>query len=381
MNDALARPRLATRVQFAVLGVLAGAWGVHVPSAKATYALEARALGAALLCSSLGAFTTLFFAGRIVAKLGARGASVVGGLLMTAVLASVLVLPTPWLLFPLMMLLGAGESIFDIAINAEAAVLERESRRPLMTGFHAMFSVGAMAGSALAAALLRAEVPARVQLGAIGAALAITGVVASRGMLAVHPSDDEPKAHFTWPHGMLLAIGLLIAVGLLAEGAMYNGSVRYVQQELHAPQARAALAYVTFAGAMAAMRFVGDTLRRRFPERTILIASGTLATVSLAVVLLIGNATVAIAGFAVTGIALATVVPILYLSATRVPGISSAAAIASVSSMGALGMMAGPPLVGTIAQVTSLTVAMWAVVLSSAVLAVGAVLLQSPKAA
>jgi predicted MFS family arabinose efflux permease len=190
----------------------------------------------------------------------------------------------------------------------------------------------------------------------------------------VHPESDaqEPKAHFVWPKGVLLIIGLLAFAGMTAEGAMYDWCVLYLKQEVHLTQDHAALGYAAFSGAMAIMRFAGDALRMRFSERSILRVGGLTTAVSMATVLISGVPWIAIVGYAFVGAGLAQVVPILYNAATRVPGSSRAAAIASISSIGYAGFMVGPPLIGGIAQAVSLTAALTFVVVASAMLAWGA---------
>ncbi|MCC7052770.1 MAG: MFS transporter [Gemmatimonadaceae bacterium] len=369
---ALSRARWATRAQFLNLGVAAGSWGVHVPSVKAHYRLDESTLALVLLATSVGSLLTLTIAGRIVGRLGARTTSLLAGWGFCAALALSLLVPGLWVLLPVMLCFGASESIFDVSINAEGTTLETLSGRSVMSGFHGMFSLGAMAGAASSALMIRASVPAAWQLGLMGGAIAVSILVASRGMLESHPVSDGPQSHFTWPHGTLLLIGALICFGMLAEGVMYNWSVLYVNQELHAPQERAALAYVAFAGATALMRFAGDAVRDRVSERTMLLSGPTIAAVAMLVVLLVARPWVAMVGFAVVGMGLATVVPILYNAATRVPGVSRAAAIASVSSIGYVGFMIGPPIIGGIAHATTLTIAMGTLTVACAVLVAGA---------
>ena len=369
---ALSRARWATRAQFLNLGFVAGVWGVHVPSLKAHYALDERTLAGALLATSVGSLLTLTIAGRTVGTLGARTTAVLAGWGFCLALGLSLVLPGFWALLPAMLLLGASESVFDVAINAEGTTLETLSGRAVMSGFHGMFSLGAMIGAASAALMLRGGIAPWTQLAAVGATVAVSILVSSRGMLASHPKADTAQAHFTWPKGTLLLIGMLICFGMLAEGVMYNWSVLYVNQELHAPQERAALAYVAFAGATAMMRFVGDSVRARVSERAMLVAGPALSAVAMLLVLLVARPWFAMVGFALVGIGLATVVPILYNAATRVPGVSRAAAIASVSSIGYVGFMIGPPIIGGLAHATTLTIAMGTLIVASLVLIVGA---------
>jgi len=372
----LGRARWATRIQFMALGVLAGTWGAHIPSVKAHYGLSEATLSLVLLAAAVGAVSSLFFAGRIVGRLGARTSAGFAALLMCLMLALVLEHSSLAALLPAMLVLGAAMSVFDVAINTEGSVLESLSGRAVMSNLHGMFSVGGMTGAAVVAALLSAGVAASGQLMGVCVAVAVVAVIAARGMLAAHPGQqnegDEEKAHFAWPRGLLLVIGLLIFAGMTAEGVMADWCVLYLKQDVGLPQAQAAIGYAVFSAAMAASRFAGDGLRNRFSERMLLRSGATVAAVAMAVVLLSANAYVAFIGFALVGIGLAPVAPILFNAATRVPGVSRAAAIASVTSIGYSGFMIGPPLIGSIASASSLTVALAVVVLAAGLLAFGA---------
>lgn len=343
-----------------------------MPSLANRYRLDAPRLALLLLAATAGSVLMLLLAGRIIARLGARHTSAVAGALFALSLALLLVLPAPWLLFPVMFGYGAGQSLYDIAINAEGSMLELLGGKAVMSGFHAMFSVGAMLGAGAASLFFRLALSPAVQLAAVGVAVAMSMAATSRHMLPVHPPADAGAAHFAWPRGLLLMIGLLILSGMLAEGVMYNWSVLYVQQELGALPQRAALAYVAFSGATAAVRFAGDWIRARVAERAVVMGGALLSAVAMTSTLLVQDVTVALMGFAVVGMGLATVVPILYNAATRVPGVSRAAGIASASSIGYVGFMIGPPLVGSIAHAASLSWAMGTLVAACVVLMVGA---------
>jgi fucose permease len=374
-ND-LHRARWATRLQFAALGLLGGIWGAHIPSVKATHGLSEFSLSMVLLAGACGSISALFFAGRVVGALGARRTVVVAGWLMCAMFALILLLPGLWAVLPAAFLFGCGMSVFDVSINSEGSELESLSG-PIMSNLHGMFSVGAMSGAALSSAMLHAGIAPAVQLGGAALILAALMLFASFGMPDTHAADvahagaEKEKAHFAWPRGLLLVIGLLIFTGMIAEGVMMDWCVLYLKQDLAMPQAQAALGYSAFAGSMALSRFGGDWLRARYSERSILFAGAAVAAVSMAVVLLVAVPWVAMVGFGIVGAGLAPVAPILFNAATRVPGVSRAAAIASVTSIGYSGFMIGPPLIGSIAQATSLTVALCAVVLGAVCLAIG----------
>ena len=370
----LGRARASTLALFALLGLLTGAWGAHVPSVKARYGLDEGQLAVALFALAAGAVASLFVAGRVIGRLGPRRASLLTGLAMAGLLASALAWPGLPTLLAALVVLGMAISVHDVAINTDGTALERLSGRPLMGQLHGMFSVGAMAGAATAAGMLRLGWPADVQLAVVGAVLALAMVAATAGMLDARtaPTGDGGAARFVWPRGVLLLIGLLILAGLLAEGAMYDWSVLYLQQAVGLPQDRAALGYAAFAGAMAVGRFASDAVRARLADALLLRGGAVLAAAGMALALAAAQPVLSIAGFALMGLGLAPVVPLLYTAASQAPGSTSAAAIAAASSIGYSGMLIGPPLIGAIAHVSSLATAMWVVVGALALLAVGA---------
>ncbi len=372
----------ATRIQFAALGLISGIWGVHIPTIKQQYGLGEAGLSLVLLSVAAGAVLMLLNAGRLIARLGVRRSALLALLLMSTMLALALHWPALPGLLPSMLLFGAAMSLFDVAINTEGSTLESLQQRPIMGNLHGCFSLGGMAGAALGALLLRLQWPPALQLASTGLLLAVTGSLATRSMLASHPQPaaDEAAAPFSWPRGALLVLGLLIFAAMSAEGAMYDWSVLYLEQELELPQDRAALGYAVFAAAMALARLFGDRLRERHPERLLLRIGGGMAALAMAVTLLSAHPMLALAGYGITGAGLALSAPILYNAATRVPGTTRAAAIAAVTTVGYSGFLLGPPLIGALAQGFGLGWALCVVVLGSALLAWGARFVPQPAA-
>lgn len=368
----LAGAAWATRVLFLLEGFAMGAWGAHLPSLQQRHGLNEGQLSLLLLTGTAGALLSLVVAGRWVARAGARRVAGGGGLVMGACLASLLLPPTAWLLLPLALLLGFAATLTDVAINAEGAVLEASSGRKLMSGLHGMFSVGGMLGAGSVAALLALQWPPSTQLPLLGLAVALAVLPAARCMLPAHPPQPAGHAHWRLPRGRLALLGALAAVGMLAEGAMYDWSVLFLQSEAGAAPAFAALAYASFSGAMAATRFAGDWLREHLAPAHLLGGGALLAALGLSGVLISPHPVGGLIGFALVGVGLANAVPLLFLAGARVPGVSPANGIASVSSLGFLGFLAGPPLIGAVAQASSLRVGLGLVVLSALVLALTA---------
>lgn len=364
-NLPAARPRWhrAIRILFFVLGMAMGVWGAQVPAVKQHYGLDEQMLSLALLAAAGGAVLCLLTAGALVARFGARRCVLVAGLVMLLAIAAVLQAQQLGLLFALMLLLGAGSALFDVAINAEGNALEMTSPRKVMSGLHAMFSLGGMAGALLCAGLHRAGVAPAVQLAAAALTMA-AALGASVGALGSQRTDsEEAPAPIAWPRGILLWMGVLTALCMVAEGSMYDWSALFVRQELGTDAATGALGFAAFSAAMAIGRLFGDRIRERFSPVALMRGSGVLATAGMALALTTAAPAVALLGFMLVGLGLANVVPVMFAAAARVPGIAPAHGVAAVSSVGYLGFMVGPPLIGALARWSSLTAALWAVAL------------------
>lgn len=367
----LANAAWGVRAQFFISGALFATWGVHVPSVKMHYALGESGLAFAMLAAGAGALLALTQAGRIVGRFGPRAVTLATGLVCAAGIALLLAFDSYAALLAVMLAYGMSSSLMDVSINAEASELERMAGRPLMSGFHALFSLGGMTGAAAGSLMHAASVAAPHHLLGAAAVGVATVVLGCSVMLRMEgpPAGGMPMS---LPTGPLALIGLLAALGLIAEGAMYDWSVLYLEQELRADAGVSALAYASFSAAMAAARFAGDRVRARLAAVPLLRCSGVLGAAGMALALVVPNPAAALIGFALVGLGFANVVPVLFSAAARVPGVTPAHGIAAVSAVGYLGMMAGPPLIGFIAEASSLTLGLWAVALFALVLAMAA---------
>lgn len=385
------------------LGLVAGMWGAHVPSVKRTYALTEGSLSTVLLAIAAGAVLSLLVAGRVVGSWGTRRTSQMTVCLLGGSLALALHWQGGPMLWGAMVVFGASMSLLDVAINTEGATLELLGKRPIMGNLHGSFSVGGMLGALLAGGLIHAGVTDTMQLAATGTVVALTAALCAQPMLnlgtaehdAQTPQNSQPSApaaattataSAASAHAQralrrpLWLLGFLCFAGLAIEGAMYDWGVLYLHQQVKLPQAQAAWGYAAFAGAMAMARLSGDAVRQRWDEARLLRAGGYLSALALACVLWVAQPWVAFLGFALMGAGLAMVVPMLYNAAARLPGLDRASAIATVSVIGYSGFLLGPPVIGRLAEQSSLSWALALLVPMAALLGWGARYLpQSPK--
>lgn len=337
-------------------------WGVQIPTVKAVYGLGVGAIGGLVLAAGVGSVLGLTQAGWLIARHGARRVVGWGALLSALALVLLLHMPHLVLLWGLLGLFGLATGLLDVAMNADASELERQAGRPLMSAFHGMFSLGGMVGAGMGGLLFTAGMAPNLQLLAVAVSSMLLVGWSVRQMQPGPAAAEEAHGRFVLPRGRLALVGLLAALGFVVEGAIYDWSVLFLASERGAPQQQAALAYASFSAAMAATRFVGDRLRARWSSVGLLRASACMAAVALAGVLLSPSVPLALAGFALVGVGLANVVPVLFSAAAQVPGVAPAQGISAVASLGYCGFMVGPSIIGFVAHGSSLTVALGLVV-------------------
>jgi predicted MFS family arabinose efflux permease len=357
----------ATRAAFFIPGFVIATWAPIVPFAKLRAGLDDAQLGLVLLCLGLGSLAAMPLAGALAARQGCRRVMLASTLLMLAMLPLLAVVSDAWLLGGVLLVIGAAMGAMDCTMNIQAVVVEREAARPMMSGFHAFYSVGSLAGAVAVTLMLGAGVPV------LAATLAVSLVVLllAAASAGAWRGDRAPggAAVFALPRGVVLGIGLVCFVSFLAEGAMLDWSAVFLHEVKHVELERAGWGFVVFNLAMTATRLVGDRVVGTLGRVRALLGSGLLGAAGLALAVLAPGLAVGLAGYALLGVGCANIVPVMFTLAGEQKRMSEHLAIPAVTTMGYAGVLAGPALIGFIAQGASLTVAL---LLVAAALAVAA---------
>ncbi|GAA0966178.1 MFS transporter [Actinocorallia libanotica] len=369
----LFRARTGTFLTFAVAGLMTGVWVVRMPALKERFDLDAGGIGIVLLVWGVAAVVAMQGLRAVISRFGSRPALRVAAPLTAVSVGLVALAPSHGLLLGAVALFGMAFGVTDVAMNAQASVVERAHGRPLMSGMHAGWCAGAMAGGLLGSgtAALGWSFTASV-LAAGLAALPLT-VLLGRSYLADPPSLQEVSGGRRARLPLLVyLLGALTFLAFMAEGAIADWSGLLLHDDLHASEALAALGYPLFEAAMLCGRLFGDRLRVLLGTRSLLAWAGAGTAAGMAVVLLAPGLPVALAGFFLTGLAVCTIVPtMLSLAGTAAPG-RSAASVAQVGAMGYGGLLLGPVAVSAVAEASSIRTGLWLVVALSAVIAVSA---------
>ncbi len=366
----LRRARLALAAVFFANGFGLGSWVPHIADVKRGLAISDGVLGMTLLAFAVGSLVGLPAAGAIAARCGSRAATRLGAALFCLTLPLPLLAPgVAWLAAGLAAL-GFASGALDVAMNSNAVEVEACYRRPIMSSLHGLFSAGGLFGAAAAglAAPLGIDPAAHILIVTAGLAACIA---VAFGVLLGTPRSAARRPAFAWPQGRLLALGGLALCGLLAEGAIGDWSAVYLRDVVDAGPTVAALGFAGFSLTMACGRFAGDRVVERFGPAWVLIGGSAGAAAALAAALLAGGELPAILGFAGVGIGLANLIPIVFGAAGRLPEFAPGVAIAAVSSAGYCGFLAGPPLIGLVAEIGGLTFGLCVVAAALAAMVAG----------
>src|SRR5512133_3427959 len=252
---------------------------------------------------------------------------------------------------------GAAFGAVNVAANAQGLALERLLGRPILSSFHAAFSLGGLAGAGLGALAAASGIGPRAHFAAVALAIGSAALVAGRLLLPRTADDRRPTPVLVRPQRSVLVLGAAAFFTLLAEGAAADWSAVYLS-DLGAGAGMAALAYTGFSLAMATSRLFGDRLHRRLGAVTLARGGGLFAASALLLTLGGGSTVTALTGFTLMGMGLGVVVPVLFRAAGSTPGISAGAGVAAVSTIGFLGFLAGPPAIGLAADAVGLRAAL-----------------------
>ncbi|MEJ2857812.1 MULTISPECIES: MFS transporter [unclassified Saccharothrix] len=361
--------RAAVFAVFLFNGALFLSWAARMPALAAQVGASEGTLGLALLGASIGLALTAPFAARACATLGARKLVVVGVAVTVLGVPALALADTPLHLGLNLFVLGASGATLDVGMNVAAVAVTRALDRPLMPQFHAGFSIGGLVGSLGAAAaagagwgLTRHLITAAI-IGAIAMAALFRHIPGATGETAETSQDRRPvlRRPVLW---LLAGITLFSAI---AEGAASDWSALFFVQERHTGEAAAAAAYAGFSVAMAVARLGGEPAQRRLGPYRLLAGGAIVAATGLALAVTVPVTAVGYAGFALVGLGLAFCFPVVMDLAgdagKRADGTGGEREIGLVTTVAYTGFLAGPPLVGGIAQASDLSVALGCVAL------------------
>ncbi len=346
--------RWAVAACFFVNGFMVGSWAPQIPIVASRFELSETALGLLILVFGCGAVSVMPLCGYLIGRLGSRRVLRVAAVVCALSFAGLVAATQIWQMVAALLFFGAFLGAMDISMNANAVAVERSLGRAVMSSSHGFWSLGGFVGAGLGGVLL--ERYGYMAHAGMVVAFAFVIALAMLPFLIVEArplAGQAGGARAGFPRNpMVYATGLIALTCMLPEGAVLDWAALYLRQEMGAGIAEASLAFTAFSGTMAVMRFAGDRLRSRFGAVRTLRYSGIVATIGMLGAGLAPTPSLAIIAFALSGMGIANMVPIVFSAAGNQPGLSPGAGMSVATTIGYSGMLVAPSLVGFIAERT-----------------------------
>lgn len=350
-------PKTAISLYFFFAGLIFSSWASRIPDVKDMFALNEAELGAVLFMLPLGALLALPFAGWVVHRLGSKLASVGSIFLYIVLLFLISKAHSVTSMSIVLFLFGVIGNFANIAMNTQGLSVQNLLRKPILSGLHAMWSLGAFLAAAITGWTMSVGYSMEMHFGMIAVAAALVALFFSFSLIK-DAVVDHPQKVFVLPNRGLLLMGIICFCVAMSEGAMADWSSLYYRQIVHALSKVSTVGYTAFALCMALGRFFGDRLLQAFGFSTVLKMNGILVLIGMSLALVINTAEAVIIGFALVGFGVSSVIPIVYMLSAKSKSMAPSAAIAAVSSIGFTGFLFGPPIIGFIAKETGLRIAL-----------------------
>jgi len=364
------RARLAVTAIFCLFGVNIGMWASHIPVIKERLDLNPAILGLALLGAAIGSIVSQASLGLVMARTGSRGPAALSAILAIIVMPVVILSPAPLFLFCLTPVIGALWGGMNVSMNTQASEIEQARGKPTMSTFHAGASLGMLAGATFGGFLI--DRGWGNGTGAIGVAV-ISLVVAAIAIPNLLQSRPAARARaLVMPSRALLGLGLLAFLMFVIEGGVADWSALFLTAEKNASPGWAAAGFALFTGAMAVFRIFGNSVVGALGRRNTATLGGALVATGIFFAILVPWPLTSAAGFALAGIGAANIVPILISTAANTPGMAPSIGVGAVTTLGLIGFLSGPPVIGFVANAFGLSVGLSLLGLAGLVVAVAA---------
>ncbi len=347
--------RVANAVFFFLSGLGYSSWASRIPSMQNKLHLNEAELGAVLFALPIGLMLTLPATGRLLGKFNSRSILFVGVLIFNAMLGIAGFSVHTWQLVLILFCFGSARNLFNISLNAQAVSVQKLFNRSIMTTFHGIWSLAGFAGAGLGYLMVQYNIYTSYHLLFVSVGMTITAILAYPHLLYDKPTAPiEKKPWFSLPDRHLLKFSLICFASMACENTMYDWSGIYFRKAVGTSKATATAAFAVYMISMTIGRFTGDKVVGKTGIRNLLKYSGLLIFAGLLLAALAPISIVAGAGFVLVGLGVSCIVPLVFSMAGQSKTMSSGPALAAISTVGYLGFLIVPPLVGFVAQWSNL---------------------------
>jgi len=352
----LRRIRRANAVYFFISGFGYSSWTSRIPGIKESLKLNDAHFGTLLFMMPVGLLLTMPFTGKLLDHYKSRNIMLIGTMMYNLVLAVMGFSSYTWVLGIILFFFGSSRNLMNLSVNAQAIGIQTHYSRSIMSSFHAIWSMAGFAGAAIGYFMVTLNIMPAYHLLGVSLVLSTLTLYYYGDTLDQKPDHSVKRKLFSLPPKSMLVFSLICFASMACENTMYDWSGVYIRQVLHGSKAVATIGFVVYMVAMTTGRFLGDRMADRYGIKRVLGASGILITVGFGITVLSPFIAITMIGYLLTGFGVSCVVPFVFSLAGRIPMSNPGAALASVSSLGYLGFLLVPPMIGYVAQATSLRI-------------------------
>ncbi|QKJ30146.1 MFS transporter [Mucilaginibacter mali] len=343
--------RIAVGCMFFLAGICFASWASRIASIQQSLGLSDAALGGVLFTLPVGLMLSLPFAGWVISKTGSRNILIAAVITYGVALVGLGSAQHVWQLIACLLCFGFASNTVNISVNTQAVIAEKMYDKPIMASFHGLWSLAGFAGAGIGTFMIGKNIIPQHHFILILIVM-IAGVIYSSRYLDHDKNGGDSGPIFVMPDNSLIKLGIIAFCSLMCEGAMFDWSVIYFKKVILADGAWIGAGYTAFMLTMASGRFIADWFAHRFGLKRILQISGLLTATGLIIAVAFPYLYTAMAGFLLVGFGVSSVVPMVYSAAGRSKTMSPGVALAAVSTIGFIGFLVGPPVIGFIAGAT-----------------------------
>ncbi|WPU91377.1 MFS transporter [Mucilaginibacter sabulilitoris] len=346
--------RLACGVFFFTSGFGYSSWASRIPSIQQQLHLNEGQLGAVLFALPIGLMLTIPITAKMLKHFSSRSIMLVGAIAFNLLLCLPGFTTYIWQLVILLFFFGSARNIFNLSVNAQAVGVQSFYDKSIMVTFHGIWSMAGFAGAALGYLMVSFNVPPSYHLMFVGLAMIVITAIFYPHAYHEKPVNTVNKSVFSLPDKHLLKFSLICFASMACENTMYDWSGIYFQKVLHASKPASTAAFVVYMVAMTIGRFTGDKLVASAGIKKVLSFSGILILTGLLVSVILPYSYIVYSGYAMVGMGVSCVVPLVFSMAGKSQSMNTGQALAAISTVGYLGFLIIPPAVGFIAQAAGL---------------------------
>jgi len=341
---------------FFFYGLCYASWASRIPTIQQNLHLSEAGLGAVLLAMPVGSFITVPFTGYLVGKSGSRKVVIFSVLAYTSMLVFIGFAHTVLQLVIALFFFGSFGNMLNISINTQAIGVEALYQKRILSSFHGVWSLAGLAGASIGTFVIGKSIGTDWHLLAIGIAAFGTALICIPYLLHTDMNQDKKRKAFVMPDKSMMVLGMIAFCSMMCQGAMFDWTGVYFKKVLLADKKWIGVGLNAFMVSMALVRFISDWLTQHTGLRRILQYSGILSAGGLLISVFFPYVVPATLGFIMVGIGVSPVVPLVFSAVGRTKTMSPGVAIAAVSTLGFIGLLIGPPMIGFIAGATSLRI-------------------------